>query len=142
MISRRSFVQLGLAATCCAVVAVAAAQPAPTPQQFAWHQSIETTSGEAIQRFALSAETYAGAARPDLGDLRIFNAAGEVLPYALVRREAQAETLTQARQLGTLSLALRSLLDASQTSELPPPEDTNKKSGIATVRYGISTTSK
>jgi len=99
MISRRSFVQLGLAATCCAVVAVAAAQPAPTPQQFAWHQSIETTSGEAIQRFALSAETYAGAARPDLGDLRIFNAAGEVLPYALVRREAQAETLTQATPL-------------------------------------------
>ena len=54
----------------------------------------------------------------------------------------EAETLVQAKQTGILSLALRSLLDASQTSELPPPEDTNKKSGIATVRYGISTTSK
>ena len=54
----------------------------------------------------------------------------------------QAETLTQAKQNGILSLALRSLLDAGQTTELPPQDDTNKKSGIATVRYGISTTSK
>jgi pilus assembly protein CpaB len=54
----------------------------------------------------------------------------------------QSETLTQARQNGILSLALRSLLDASQTTELPPPEDTSKKSGISTVRYGVSTTSK
>lgn len=54
----------------------------------------------------------------------------------------QSETLTQARQNGILSLALRSLLDANQTTELPPQEDTGKKSGISTVRYGISTTSK
>jgi pilus assembly protein CpaB len=54
----------------------------------------------------------------------------------------QAETLAQSRQNGILSLALRSLLDASQTTDLPPPEDTTKKSGIATVRYGVSTTSK
>ena len=31
----------------------------------------------------------------------------------------QAETLTQSRQLGTLSLALRSLLDASKTETEP-----------------------
>jgi pilus assembly protein CpaB len=55
----------------------------------------------------------------------------------------QSETLTQARQNGILSLALRSLLDASQTSDLPaPPEDANKKIGIATVRYGVTQTSK
>lgn len=54
----------------------------------------------------------------------------------------QAENLAQSRQNGILSLALRSLLDASQTTELPPQEDTTKKSGIATVRYGVSTTSK
>jgi pilus assembly protein CpaB len=54
----------------------------------------------------------------------------------------QSEMLAQSRQNGILSLALRSLLDAGQTTELPPPEDTSKKSGIATVRYGVSTTSK
>jgi len=48
----------------------------------------------------------------------------------------QAETLTQARQLGTLSLALRSLLDASKTET----DDKDQKStDINTVRFGVST---
>jgi pilus assembly protein CpaB len=46
----------------------------------------------------------------------------------------QAETLTLARQLGTLSLALRSLLDASKVAE----ED-DRKPDINTVRFGVST---
>jgi pilus assembly protein CpaB len=54
----------------------------------------------------------------------------------------QAETLAQSRQNGILSLALRSLLDASQSTDLPPPKDDTGKGGIATVRYGVSTTSK
>jgi pilus assembly protein CpaB len=53
----------------------------------------------------------------------------------------QAETLALARQLGILSLALRSLLDASKTE--PVADDKNeRKTGINTVRYGVSTTSK
>src|SRR5262249_53161737 len=47
----------------------------------------------------------------------------------------QAETLTQARQLGTLSLALRSLLDANKATEV---EDNDQKSDINTVRFGVS----
>jgi pilus assembly protein CpaB len=47
----------------------------------------------------------------------------------------QAETLAQSRQLGTLSLALRSLLDASR----PEPDRQERDKGeINTVRYGIS----
>ena len=46
----------------------------------------------------------------------------------------QAESLTQARQLGTLSLALRSLLDASKVTE-----EEERKTDINTVRYGVST---
>ena len=49
----------------------------------------------------------------------------------------QAETLTQSRQLGTLSLALRSLLDASKTERV---EDNDRKTEINTVRFGVSTT--
>jgi pilus assembly protein CpaB len=53
----------------------------------------------------------------------------------------QAETLVLSRQLGTLSLALRSLLDASQ-----PAGDTDdkndRKTGINTVRFGVPSTSK
>jgi len=46
----------------------------------------------------------------------------------------QAETLTQSRQLGTLSLALRSLLDASKVSD----DDNDRKTDINTVRFGVS----
>jgi pilus assembly protein CpaB len=48
----------------------------------------------------------------------------------------QAESLAQSRQQGTLSLALRSLLDASK----PEPEREERGKGeINTVRFGIST---
>jgi pilus assembly protein CpaB len=49
----------------------------------------------------------------------------------------QAETLTQARQLGTLSLALRSLLDASKVETTD--DNSDRKPDINTVRYGVST---
>ena len=48
----------------------------------------------------------------------------------------QAETLVLSQQLGTLSLALRSVTDASQKDE--PAEET-KRSGINIVRFGVGT---
>jgi pilus assembly protein CpaB len=52
----------------------------------------------------------------------------------------QSEMLALSRQLGTLSLALRSLADAGD-STLPNDDEraAGKKAGINTVRYGIST---
>ena len=47
----------------------------------------------------------------------------------------QAETLTQARQLGMLSLALRSLLDANKVTQT---DDGDQKADINTVRFGVS----
>ena len=51
----------------------------------------------------------------------------------------QAETLALSRQLGTLSLALRSLADAGETT-LPPRTSAPpaSKAGINTVRFGVS----
>jgi pilus assembly protein CpaB len=52
----------------------------------------------------------------------------------------QAETLALSRQLGTLSLALRSLADAGETTIPTDDERTaGRKGGINTVRYGVST---
>jgi pilus assembly protein CpaB len=50
----------------------------------------------------------------------------------------QAETLALARQLGTLSLALRSLVDANQTAEVPDDDKSGRRS-INTIRYGVTT---
>jgi pilus assembly protein CpaB len=53
----------------------------------------------------------------------------------------QAETLALSRQLGTLSLALRSLVD-SQSSTVEGGDDNNDRGGpMNTVRYGVSTLS-
>jgi pilus assembly protein CpaB len=52
----------------------------------------------------------------------------------------QAETLALSRQLGTLSLSLRSLADANEAA-LPVDDDraNGKKAGINMVRFGVST---
>ncbi|AMN45109.1 Flp pilus assembly protein CpaB [Rhodoplanes sp. Z2-YC6860] len=51
----------------------------------------------------------------------------------------QAESLAQSRQQGTLSLALRSLLDASRPEEVRN-EDDRGRGEINTVRFGVTTT--
>jgi pilus assembly protein CpaB len=53
----------------------------------------------------------------------------------------QAESLALSRQLGTLSLALRSLADANSTSLPEDDSNNNKKAGINMVRFGITTVS-
>ncbi len=51
--------------------------------------------------------------------------------------EQQAETLALSKQMGTISLTLRSLLDA--TSAAPEGGDNSKDAPINTVRFGVST---
>jgi pilus assembly protein CpaB len=48
----------------------------------------------------------------------------------------QAESLALSRQLGILSLALRSLLDANNNAALP---EIDRRTGINTVRFGVTT---
>ena len=63
---------------------------------------------------------------------------GKTTTLELTQR--QAETLALSRQLGTLSLALRSLADANKT-DAPDPDETRRGRGeINTVRFGVSTT--
>ncbi|HAP47004.1 MAG TPA: Flp pilus assembly protein CpaB, partial [Afipia sp.] len=50
----------------------------------------------------------------------------------------QAETLARARQAGTLSLALRSLVDANRNDI--NIDDGTKSDSVNVVRYGVTTT--
>ena len=54
------------------------------PRHYAHGASIATDGAESHYRFALPAGTYLGVLRRDLGDLRVFNGAGEAVPYAFV----------------------------------------------------------
>ena len=50
----------------------------------------------------------------------------------------QAETLARSRQTGTLSLALRSITDASQVEAAPEETGQKQNSSVNVVRYGIA----
>jgi pilus assembly protein CpaB len=54
----------------------------------------------------------------------------------------QAETLALSRQLGTLSLALRSIVDFSNSKpEVETDGNNGRQGGVNVVRFGVSTTS-
>ena len=52
----------------------------------------------------------------------------------------QAETLALSRQMGTLSLALRSLVDSSGKDAEPATDDNGAAAAINMVRFGVTTT--
>jgi pilus assembly protein CpaB len=53
----------------------------------------------------------------------------------------QAETLALSRQLGTLSLTLRSILDSQSPTPESAEDKDDKRISVNTVRYGVSTQS-
>jgi hypothetical protein len=57
------------------------------PQDFNYSAPISAEAAASHYRLTLPTEAYRGAARRDLGDVRIFNAAGESVPYAFALRE-------------------------------------------------------
>ncbi|HET9664145.1 MAG TPA: DUF3999 domain-containing protein [Burkholderiales bacterium] len=65
---------------------VAMAGAAETPADFAYAMPIVSEAGEALYQVELPPALYRGVARADLGDLRVFNAKGEVVPHAFRQR--------------------------------------------------------
>jgi Protein of unknown function (DUF3999) len=55
---------------------------AERPSDFAYGLAIHAEAGEALYRLQLPRVVYLGVVRRDLGDLRVFNGAGEVVPHA------------------------------------------------------------
>jgi hypothetical protein len=53
------------------------------PGDFAFGRAVETGSRDPLQTLLLDVAIYRGAVGPDLADLRVFNAAGEVVPHAI-----------------------------------------------------------
>ena len=76
---------------CAAGLWAAGAVCAETPSNFAYGVAIRADGGDALYRLELPRAVYRGAVRRDLGDLRVFNGAGEVIPHAF-RPRATVET--------------------------------------------------
>jgi hypothetical protein len=61
-----------------------------SPRDFAYGQLAVPVRDAAAYRFALSPNVYQNTVREDLGDLRVFNAEGVVVPFSLSRPAAQS----------------------------------------------------
>ena len=87
----------GLALLLAAAASLAVAQERPGDFNFSAPVALEGTASH--YRFSLPAQAYRGTARRDLGDVRVFNAAGEPVPYAFAQRDLQrpAPTVQAAR---------------------------------------------
>ena len=71
-----------------------ATKAAERPADFAYGVPIEADGKEALYEVTLPASAYRGVVRADLADVRVFNGAGEVVPYAWrPRRMAGTETV-------------------------------------------------
>ena len=77
---------------------------AVAPSDFAMRQPLATPSGSAFYRLELPDSVYDGAARADLGDLRVFNANGEAVPYAFLPRPAPAAAASAPRAFAIFPL--------------------------------------
>jgi hypothetical protein len=64
-----------------ALVAVAASVQAQTAADFAQRRTVLVPSGEGLLALPLDEAVYRAAQTPDLRDLRVFNSAGEALPW-------------------------------------------------------------
>ncbi|WP_454825422.1 DUF3999 domain-containing protein [Paraburkholderia xenovorans] len=68
---------------CFAIVAAWTCAPALAADDFVQRFTLQLDEGAAYYSVTLPAAVYAASQRGDLGDVRIFNGAGESLPYAL-----------------------------------------------------------
>jgi hypothetical protein len=65
---------------------------AASPDDFAGGYDLEIREGYALQRLELPWEVYDASTRADLGDMRVFNAAGEEVPMLLRRATPEGAT--------------------------------------------------
>ena len=76
-------------------ISAALVQAAEKPTDYAYGLKIEASGSEALYDVTLPPAVYQGVTRRDLGDVRVFNGADEVVPYAW--RPRRTEKTPRAR---------------------------------------------
>lgn len=71
----------------------------PRPEDFAKGMQIEGTDGDALYELSLPVAVYQGMTRPDHADLCMFNAQGEVVPFAIKGQEPEQAMAPETVQL-------------------------------------------
>lgn len=81
-----------------------AAVAAERPADFAYGIAIKTGAPNALYEFEIPLAVYRGVTRSDLGDVRVFNADGEIVPHALKPRDEAQTKPTATVQLPVFPL--------------------------------------
>lgn len=81
-----------------------AAPADPRPDEFAYEAPVTLQSDASVYRAPLTAAVYEGVTRSDLGDLRVYNGAGEIAPHGLTRPATEPSKTTMPLPLFPLSL--------------------------------------
>jgi len=77
------------------------------PQDFAYAVPLQFEGQDALYQATLPLSVYQNTVRSDLGDLRVFNAQGEVVPHMLRQPERSQHQPAGAAQAGVFSVAGR-----------------------------------
>ena len=77
---------------------------AERPQDFAYGLPIGIDAGDALYEVEIPPALYRGVSRADLGDMRVFNGQGEVVPHALRPRIGSTEQAAAAVRLPVFPL--------------------------------------
>jgi hypothetical protein len=128
-----------------------ASTPTPKAEDFDWRQPLLVAGHEAVYRFDLPATVHRGARRRDLGDLRVFNGAGEVVPHALADDPPPVPRVVGSTPLaafplhsdgraeaGAIEVAVRQRPDGTLVSTRMNPAKT-KSAGLTGYLFDAST---
>jgi hypothetical protein len=95
---------------------IAPAGAAQRLDDFGYAAPIETGPGEALQRVEIPQGVYEGSVQPHLADLRVFNAHGEMVPFAFIPQQAPGEA--RAAAVALRYFPLHGARDASSVRDL------------------------
>lgn len=87
-----------------ALLCCGAADAAEQPADFATRAGIRVTQAAPYAQLTLPIDAYLAARSPDLHDLRVFNANGEAVPFALIATPPQTRASEQQRALRSFPL--------------------------------------
>jgi hypothetical protein len=83
---------------------VAHGQQQPSRNDFAYESAIVIDSAASVYRVRLTPDVYRGVTRPDLGDVRVFNAADETVPHVVVSPKSETTNLMMPLPLFPVAL--------------------------------------
>ncbi|MEI6414798.1 MAG: DUF3999 domain-containing protein, partial [Pseudomonadota bacterium] len=132
--TRRHWLFLGVGFWGWLTLAAATPPPPPRLEDFAYGAALELDAGGALYALTLPDAVYAGVVRGDLGDLRVFNGQGEVVPHR-VRIPPAPVVMTPE----PLSVPFSLLPAAPEGSGQAPPVRVQTASGTTLVEVGSGT---